>query len=122
LEKRIKRNKLGNGFSYCRNICYGCSGCYRPSNTETTTDSYSISYNLNDDVSFSKNSIKKKWGVIEMEDETEEIINIFKGFSMYFKKAADILEADNLRQHGIQPTEEQPRVYAKDKPQPMDWM
>ena len=59
-----------------------------------------------------------------MEDEegTEEIINIFRGFAKYFKKAADVLEADNLRQHGIQPTQEQPKAYTKDRPQPMDWM
>lgn len=57
-----------------------------------------------------------------MEDETEEIINIFKGFAKYFKKAADVLEADNLKQHGITPTEEQPKPFAKDRPQAQDWM
>ena len=58
-----------------------------------------------------------------MEDEegTEEIINIFRGFAKYFKKAADVLEQDNLRQHGIQPQEE-PKPFKKDKPQAMDWM
>jgi len=69
-----------------------------------------------------KSSIRKNGEVIEMEDETEEIINIFKGFAKYFKKAADVLEQDNLRQHGIQPPQEQPKAYTKDKPQPMDWM
>ena len=57
-----------------------------------------------------------------MEDETEEIINIFRGFAKYFKKAADVLEQDNLRQHGIQPEQEQPKPFQRDKPQPMDWM
>jgi len=58
-----------------------------------------------------------------MEDETEEIINIFRGFSMYFKKAADILEADNQKplEERVH-LEDKPKAYTKDKPQPMDWM
>ncbi len=56
-----------------------------------------------------------------MENETEEIINIFRGFAKYFKKAADVLEADNLKQHGIQ--QEQPKpTLQRDKPQAPDWM
>lgn len=54
------------------------------------------------------------------EEGTEEIINIFRGFSKYFRKAADVLEADNLREHGIKPVEQKPVV--KDRPQAPDWM
>jgi len=58
-----------------------------------------------------------------MEEEgTEEIVNIFRGFAKYFKKAADVLEADNLKQHGIQTQEEQPKPLRKDTPTAPDWM
>ena len=58
----------------------------------------------------------------EVEADSEEVIKVFRDFSYWFKKAADVLEADNLRQHGIQPPEEQPKPYTKDKPQAPDWM
>ena len=58
-----------------------------------------------------------------MEDETEEIINIFRGFAKYFKKAADILEADAQKPLNERVTlQEQPKPLQRDKPQPMDWM
>lgn len=49
------------------------------------------------------------------EESTEEIINIFRGFAKYFKKAADVLESDAQKK-------EQPKPLQRDKPQPMDWM
>ena len=53
-----------------------------------------------------------------MEEEgTEEIINIFRGFAKYFKKAADVLEADAKGER-----QEQPKPLQRDRPQPMDWM
>lgn len=58
-----------------------------------------------------------------MENETEEIINIFRGFAKYFKKAADILEADNQKPlEERAKLEEQPKPFVKDKPTAPDWM
>ena len=59
-----------------------------------------------------------------MEDETEEIINIFRGFAKYFKKAADVLEADNEKplEQRVHLEEQQPKPLQRDKPQAMDWM
>lgn len=61
-----------------------------------------------------------------MEDETEEIINIFRGFAKYFKKAADILEADNQKpleeRVTLEKLEKHPKPFVKDKLQVPDWM